>query len=108
VSRDVLGSFEYQLLAVLLRQPADAYGVKIQERIEERIGREISIGALYTTLDRLEKKGFVSSKWGEATAERGGRRKRYYKIEGAGVRAVKRSEVAWSKFASVVVVGRPS
>ena len=79
--RDVLGNFEYQILAVLQQEPSDAYGVAILERIKERTGRGVSVGALYTTLDRLEKKGFVTSWWGTATAERGGRRKRYYKIE---------------------------
>jgi len=94
MAREVLGNFEYQILAVLMDQPTDAYGAAIQERIEERAGHGISVGALYTTLDRLEKKGLISSSWGEPTAERGGRRKRFYKVEGAGVQAVKRSEAA--------------
>jgi PadR family transcriptional regulator PadR len=98
VTRDTLGSFEYQILSVLLRHPRDAYGATIQERIEEQADRDVSIGALYTTLDRLEKKGFVSSRWGEATAERGGRRKRYYKIEASGAEAVRRSESLMNRF----------
>ena len=55
--RDVLGSFEYEILSVLMRDPKDAYGATIQKRIEGRDGRDISVGALYTALDRLEKKG---------------------------------------------------
>src|SRR4051812_35246087 len=96
--RDVLGSLEYQLLSVLMREPRDAYGASIQERMRERGGREVSLGAIYTALERLEKKGFVSSSWGEATAERGGRRKRYYKIKGAGAAAVRYSEQIFSSF----------
>ena len=92
MARAKLGPFEHTILSVLLRQPRDAYGATLQERIEELTGRDVSVGALYTTLDRLERKGLVSSSWGEATPERGGRRKRYYKIEGSGVEAVRRTD----------------
>jgi len=92
MARDTLGPFEHTILAVLLRQPRDAYGATLQERITEATGRDVSVGALYTTLDRLERKGLVTSWWGEATPERGGRRKRYYKIEASGVDAVRRTE----------------
>jgi PadR family transcriptional regulator PadR len=87
--RAALGSFEYQLLQVLIREPNDAYGATIQERVE---GKLPALGAVYTALDRLEKKGFVTSRWGEATAERGGRRKRYYRIETSGREAVRQTE----------------
>lgn len=100
MARDTLGTFEYQILSVLLRQPRDAYGATLQERIEETTGRDVSIGALYTTLDRLERKGLVSSWWGEPTAERGGRRKRYYKIEASGADAVHRTEAMHARFGS--------
>ena len=92
MARDTLGNFEFTVLSVLMLQPRDAYGATLHERIEERTGRDVSIGALYTALDRLERKGLVSSWWGEATAERGGRRKRYYKIEAIGADAVRRTE----------------
>ncbi len=91
--RDTLGPFEHAVLSVLLRQPKDAYGVVIQGRIEELTGKSVSVGALYTTLDRMERKRFVTSHWGEATPQRGGRRKKYYQIEGAGAEAVRRTEV---------------
>lgn len=94
----MLGNFEYQVLAVLIEDPVAAYGVTIGQHIKDRTGREVSVGALYTTLDRLEKKGFVSSSWGEATAERGGRRKRYYKIEAAGIEAARWSESILDRF----------
>jgi PadR family transcriptional regulator, regulatory protein PadR len=87
-----LGSFEYQILSVLINQPRDAYGSTIMERLAADTGREPSVGAIYTALDRMERKGFVSSWWGEATAERGGRRKRYYQIEASGREAVRRTE----------------
>ena len=97
--RDILGSFEYQILSVLLQQPRDAYGVTIADRIEKRAGREVSIGALYTALDRLERKGFVESWWGEPTAERGGRRKRHYQIRAPGVEALQRMDAMLTHFA---------
>jgi PadR family transcriptional regulator, regulatory protein PadR len=87
-----LGPFEHQILSILLRHPRDAYGATIHDHLEEATGKDVSIGALYTTLDRLERKGLVSSRWGEATAERGGRRKRYYRIEASGATAVRRVE----------------
>jgi len=90
--RKNLGMFELTVLRTLIQQPEDAYGVTLLDRISERTGRDASVGALYTTLDRLERKGFVSSWWGEATAERGGRRKRFYKIENAGRAAVHQTE----------------
>jgi PadR family transcriptional regulator PadR len=99
--RDVLGSFEYQVLSVLERRPRDAYGATIQEHIEELTGRDVSIGAIYTTLDRLEKKSMVRSWWGEPTDERGGRRKRYYEIKAAGATALRRSEALISQFGAL-------
>jgi DNA-binding PadR family transcriptional regulator len=96
--RNVLGSFEFQILMVLLSEPRHAYGATIQSRIEERTGRDPSVGAIYTTLDRLEKKSFVSSWWGEPTPERGGRRRRYYKIEASGAEAVRDWQRALNRF----------
>jgi DNA-binding PadR family transcriptional regulator len=88
-----------------MREARDAYGASIQERIRQRAGRDVSLGAIYTALERLEKKGFVSSSWGEATPERGGRRKRYYKIEGEGVAAVRRSEQMFTSFTAAAPEG---
>lgn len=77
------GLDEYVLLAV--RQLDDnAYGVPIRQAVDQAIGRETSVGAIYASLERLEQQGFISSRMGEATPERGGRAKRYYRIEGAG------------------------
>lgn len=93
--RDTLGQFEFQVLATLQAQPDDAYGVTIGDRLSERTGKTPSAGALYTTLDRLQEKGFVTSWWGEPTAERGGRRKRMFRISAAGVSAMRRTEAVY-------------
>ena len=83
-----LGEFEHILLLALLRLGKNAYGRVIRQVIEERINRNVSIGALYATLERLEKKGYVTTKTGEPTPERGGRAKRYFKVSAAGKRAL--------------------
>src|ERR1700722_15319440 len=89
MARDI-GPFEFEILATLLAPPRDAYGLTIRDRIKERAGREVSVGAIYTALERLERKGFVRSWWGEPTEERGGRRKRLYEIRGDGALAARR------------------
>lgn len=89
-----LGEFEIMVMAAILRQGGDAYGVSIRQEIEDRTGRSPSLGALYATLSRLEKKALVRSRVGEATAERGGRAKRHYTIEPLGERLLERSIAA--------------
>jgi DNA-binding PadR family transcriptional regulator len=76
------------LLAVLRLGP-DAYGMTVRRQIEAATGRDISIGAVYATLVRLESKGFVRSYAGEPTAERGGRAKRYFSTTADGERALR-------------------
>ena len=93
----VLGVFEYEVMSVLVQQPHNAYGNSIRERLKQRTDKEPSAGAVYTTLDRLESKGFVVSWWGEATAERGGRRKRFFKIEAKGIKALHATEARISR-----------
>lgn len=88
---DTLGQFEQVVLLALIRLRGNAYGMKVRQELSERIGKEVSIGAIYTTLERLEKKGYVSSWTGEATPERGGRAKRYFNVEAPGVRALNHS-----------------
>lgn len=87
---DWLGEFEQLVLFALLQQD-EAYGVTIREAIEARTGRRTSAGAVYTTLERLEARGLVSSYWGEPTPERGGKRKRFYRMKPAGREALARS-----------------
>jgi PadR family transcriptional regulator, regulatory protein PadR len=85
---DRLGQFEELMLMALVRLRENAYGVTIRREIAERTSRDVSVGAVYTTLERLERKGFISSRLGEPTAERGGRAKKYFRIEAPGVKAL--------------------
>jgi PadR family transcriptional regulator len=94
-----LGEFEQLMLLALVRLGDEAYGVRMRQEIEERTGRAISAGAVYTALERLEARGFVASALGEPTPERGGRRKRYYQLLPAGAEALGRSYAALSKMA---------
>jgi PadR family transcriptional regulator PadR len=84
-----LGEFEQLVLLALLDvDPKEAYGVPLRESIERRTSRRVTMGALYTALDRLQVRGLVSSKLGAPTAERGGRPKRFYRLEPAGSAAL--------------------
>jgi len=78
----------------LLRLEDRAYGVTVRQEIEFRTKREVSIGAVYATLDRLEAKGYVKSRLGDPTPERGGRSKRFFQITPKGVAAVNRTHRA--------------
>ena len=91
----VLGEFEQLVLIALVRLGPDAYGATVRREIEARAGREVSISAVYTTLERLEQKGLVRSRIGEPTAERGGRRRRHFELLPLGSRALK---VAYDAF----------
>lgn len=86
-----LGDLEMLVLAALIRLAPDAYGVNVRDELEKRAKRQISIGALYTTLARLEEKGLASSRLGEATNERGGRAKKYYEVTAEGRAQLERS-----------------
>jgi DNA-binding PadR family transcriptional regulator len=86
-----LGGLEQLILLAVLRLGKDAYGVTIQREFALVAGRQISLGAIYTTLDRLEAKGYVSSTVGGATHERGGRAKRYVTLEADGLKALRGS-----------------
>jgi len=92
--REYLGEFEQIVLLALLRLGKNAYGVPIRQEIEKRTRRDVSIGALYSTLDRLEAKGYVASWFADPTPERGCRSKRFFKVEPLGLKAVKRSQKA--------------
>ena len=84
----VLGEFEHVVLLAILRLGDKAYGVTIRNEIHECTGREPAPGALYTTLDRLEDKGLLTSTLGDPTPQRGGRAKRYVKVSAQGMQAV--------------------
>ncbi len=93
----ILGEFEQVVLLATLRLGNDAYGVTIKDEILARTGRNPSPGALYTTLERLEEKGLLSSRIGEATAERGGRAKRYVKVTQKGLGALAKAHQTYSR-----------
>jgi PadR family transcriptional regulator, regulatory protein PadR len=82
----MIGEFEYLILSSADRLGANAYGASIRSEIQKATGRRCSIGALYTTLDRLEVKGFVKTWMGEPTSERGGRSKRLVQVTARGVK----------------------
>ena len=96
---DSLGEFEQIVLLALVRLGADGYGLKVRQEIEDRTGRTTSIGAVYATLDRLETKGYVSSRVADPTAERGGRAKRFFQLEADGIAALKQSQEALRRMA---------
>jgi PadR family transcriptional regulator len=91
---DFLGEFEQLVLLALIRLEEEAYGMAVRRQIEERADRDVSIGAVYATLDRLEEKGLVRSRLGEPTDARGGRAKKCFTITGAGAKALERSQHA--------------
>lgn len=84
-----LAEFELTVLLAVLHCGDRAYAVSVQDAIEQRGGRKASSGAVYVTLDRLERKGLLRSRLGEATAERGGRAKRFYALSRKGLAALR-------------------
>jgi len=101
----MLGEFEQMVLMAILREGDDAYGVTIRCAILERAGRDVSLAAVYKTLTRLEDKGLVTAAVGEPTAERGGRRKRYYSVTAAGRRSLHQSVEALRRMARGLDLG---
>jgi PadR family transcriptional regulator PadR len=96
---DPPGEFETLVLMAILRLDDEAYGMRIHLELLDRAGRRCSYGALYTTLDRLERKGYVSSSIGDPTPERGGRAKKYFRVEGLGRAALRGSYAATCRMA---------
>ncbi|XOV91749.1 MAG: PadR family transcriptional regulator [Bacteroidota bacterium] len=84
MSNQSLGEFEEIVLLTVAVLYEEAYGVAIKKDIETRLNRNVSVGAMRTALSRMEKKGYLKSHFGEATKERGGKRKRYFKVTQAG------------------------
>lgn len=97
-----LGEFEEVLLLLVGILDQEAYAFRIAEEFESQTGRPVSIGAVHSTLDRLENKGFLKSEMGNATAERGGRRKRIFVITALGKKVLKASRdfkvSLWNQF----------
>ena len=99
-----LGEFEQVVLLAILRLGPEAYGVTIRREIAACTERDPAPGALYTTLDRLEDKGLVTSRYGDPTPERGGRAKRYFTVTARGVRAVARAQRAYQRLLKGLVL----
>jgi DNA-binding PadR family transcriptional regulator len=91
MSQDYLGEFEQMVLLSIMRLGQQAYGLAIRDELESVAGRSPSSGALYTTLDRMEKKGLLASSAGEITQERGGRPRRYVRVTSEGRALLARS-----------------
>ena len=87
----VLGELETLVLLATLRLGEGAYGVLIRDEIRDRAGRALSRGAIYSTIKRLDRKGFLTSEMGEATPVRGGRAKRYFAVTRSGLLAIRTS-----------------
>jgi DNA-binding PadR family transcriptional regulator len=95
-----LGEFEQLLLlAILQLAPDEAYGTRIRAEIERRTGRVVAPGAIYTALERLERRGVVRSWLGDPTAQRGGKRKRHYQVLPAGAALLRRTHDALARMA---------
>jgi PadR family transcriptional regulator PadR len=90
----VLGTFEQAILLALVRLRDEAYGRAILKDTQERLQRDVAAGAVYSTLDRLEAKGLISSRLGSGTIARAGRPRRYYTIERPGLAALNESRAA--------------
>ena len=86
-----LGEFEQMVLLAILRLADAAYGMSIRKELEERAGRTVSRSALYITVERLARKGYLTARMGDPSPERGGRAKRYFAITPAGREALKTS-----------------
>ncbi len=93
-TREFLGQHELVVMLAVLRLGREAYGVPIAAEIADRTGREMPQGSVYAILERLETKGLVRSELGEATPERGGRAKRYFRLTAEGVRQVRQAQRA--------------
>jgi PadR family transcriptional regulator PadR len=91
---DSLGAFEQAVLLAIVRLREDAYGRAILKEVQARLEREVAAGAVHATLERLEKKGLVSSRLGPGTAVRGGRARRFYRLQPVGLRALNDARAA--------------
>ena len=92
-----LGEFEQVVLLAVLRLGDAAYAIPVREEIEVRTGRSVARGALYTALERLERKGCLRSRMGDPSPERGGRARRYFAVSPLGLRALRSTHTAFAR-----------
>jgi PadR family transcriptional regulator, regulatory protein PadR len=91
---DSLGAFEQAVLLSIIRLGEDAYGRAILKEVQERLEREVAAGAVHATLERLQAKGLIASRLGPGTEIRGGRARRFYRLQPAGLRALNDARAA--------------
>ena len=91
---EYLGEFEQMVMLAVARLESRAYGIAILDELHERTGAEVAVGSVYAALDRLERRGYVTSSVGAPTPERGGRAKRFFRLEPAGAYALSRARSA--------------
>jgi PadR family transcriptional regulator PadR len=105
MTRRLLTDFEIMILLAIIRIGDEAYGVPIEREIETTTGRAVQLPAIYAALDRLERQGLVESRLGEATAQRGGRAKKYFSLTPAGMGSVRDTRKAltalWARLPQV-------
>lgn len=101
-----LGEFEQSVLLAIAHLDEGAYGVSIRHEIEARAGREVSVGALYTAIDRLERKGYVRTALSDPSPERGGRSRRLVRLTPAGAAALRRSRELMNRMWAGLTPGR--
>jgi PadR family transcriptional regulator len=101
----MLGELEQVVLLAILRTGADAYGVSIAAEIERQTGRDLTLATIYKTLSRLEQKGLVTTRTGEPTPQRGGRRKRYFALTAAGHRDLRQTLAALQRMTRGLAAG---
>ncbi len=89
-----LGEFEQMLLLAAMRLGPDAYGVRLAEELEMRVGRRVSRGSIYVTLDRMEEKGWIASETSPSRPERGGRPRRIVRVTPEGLETLRKSRAA--------------
>jgi PadR family transcriptional regulator PadR len=92
-----LGELEHMILLAILRLGDDAYGMSIRDELEAKVGRELTRSAAYITLERLTKKGYLATRMGEPSPERGGRAKRFYEVTALGKEALRESGQAFMR-----------
>jgi len=108
MAKAALGALELTILLAVVRLGDDAYGLSVRRDVSARTGRDYSVGAIYTTLERLETKGFVTSRTTDPTPTRGGRSRRQFKVTASGQRAIRQAErVARSVWDGVVTGPKP-
>jgi PadR family transcriptional regulator, regulatory protein PadR len=105
--QDALGEFEQAVLLAVAHLEVEAYGVTIRREIETRTGRTVAVGALYTAIDRLERKGYVTSTMSDPTPVRGGRSKRQVTLSPAGRAALRQSRDFLARMWSGLRLGAP-